>query len=81
MSQTKLAEAELLRAIPIFSGCSPEELDAVASSLEAWAAPAGTVIFAEGDPGDYMYIIASGQVRIVSDVETEKVIFAHLAGC
>jgi ABC-type multidrug transport system ATPase subunit len=78
MSDKKVDEAESLRAIPIFSDCSSTELAAVASSLEAVTAPAGTVIFVEGDPGDDMYIVASGQVRIVSDVETEKVIFAHL---
>lgn len=78
MSETKLPEAESLRAVPIFSGCSSTELAAVAASLEEAAVPTGTVIFREGDPGDYMYLVASGQVRIVSDVETEKVIFAHL---
>lgn len=50
----------------------------IASCLEEVAAPAGTVIFREGDPGDDMYVVISGQVRIVSDAETEKVVFVHL---
>ena len=70
--------AESLRTVPIFSGCSSADLAVIASSLEEVAAPAGTAIFREGDPGDDMYIVASGQVRIVSDVEREKVVFAHL---
>jgi len=78
MSETRVPEAESLRAVPIFSGCSSTELVAVAASLEEAAVPMGMVIFREGDAGDYMYLVASGQVRIVSDVETEKVIFAHL---
>ncbi|MCI0832573.1 MAG: ATP-binding cassette domain-containing protein [Chloroflexi bacterium] len=39
---------------------------------------AGEVIFREGHPGQDMYIIISGQVRAVSDVQTEKVVLAHL---
>jgi len=73
-----LPAAEPLRAVPIFSGCSSAELEVIASCLQAVTALAGTVIFREGDPGDDMYIVASGQVRVVSDVETEKVVFAHL---
>ncbi|MFX1243309.1 MAG: ATP-binding cassette domain-containing protein, partial [Promethearchaeota archaeon] len=78
MSDARLEDTESLRAIPIFSGCSSEELAVVASSLEAEVVLAGRAVFAEGDPGNDMYIVASGQVRIVSDVETEKVVFAHL---
>ena len=78
MTTTGGATAESLKAIPIFSGCSPEELSAIASSLEPVEVEAGGVIFREGDPGEDMYMIASGQVRVVSDVQTEKVVFAHL---
>jgi ABC-type multidrug transport system ATPase subunit/ABC-type multidrug transport system permease subunit len=73
-----LQAAESLRMVPIFSGCSPAELAAIASSLQTVSVPAGTVIFHEGDRGDALYIVNSGQVRVVSDVETQKVIFAHL---
>ncbi len=69
---------ESLEAIPIFSRCSSEELSAIASALESIEVGAGEVIFREGDSGEEMYIIASGQLRVVSDVQTEKVVFAHL---
>ena len=78
MTDTEAQTVQSLGTIPIFAGCSPTELGALVSSMEWTAAPAGTVIFREGDPGDDMYIISSGQVRIVSDVQTEKIIFAHL---
>jgi ABC-type multidrug transport system ATPase subunit len=70
--------AESLRTVPIFSGCSSAELEVFGSSLQEMSAPTGTVIFREGDPGDAFYIVISGQVRVVSDVETQKVVFAHL---
>ena len=78
MNDANPQATESLRAVPIFSGCSPEELALIASSLQGMSAPAGAVIVREGDPGDDMYIVESGQVRVVSDVETEKVVFAHL---
>ena len=64
--------ADTLKAIPIFSGCSSEELRAIAPTLESTEVGEGEAIFREGDPGEEMYIIASGQVRVVSDVETER---------
>ena len=67
-----------LEAVGIFAECSPEELAAIAAQLELVERPAGNVIFREGEPGTDMYVIASGQVRLVSDTESEKVIFAHL---
>jgi ABC-type multidrug transport system ATPase subunit len=71
------SSVEALRSVPIFSVCSPAELKAIAAALEEVSLPAGAVIFKEGDPGEDMYVIASGQVRVVSDAETEKVILAH----
>ncbi|HXH21680.1 MAG TPA: ATP-binding cassette domain-containing protein [Dehalococcoidia bacterium] len=68
-----------LKAVPIFSRCSPEELAAVAASLELVEYARDAVIFREGEPGEEMFVIARGQVRIVSDAATEKVVFAHLA--
>jgi ABC-type multidrug transport system ATPase subunit/CRP-like cAMP-binding protein len=78
MTTTGGITVEALRTVPIFSGCSPEGLSAIASSLESIEAGIGEVIFREGDSGEEMYIIASGQLRVVSDVQTEKVVFAHL---
>ena len=78
MSTNDATAVESLKAVPIFAGCSAAELAEIAPSLEAVEAPAGTVIFNKGDPGEEMYIVASGQVRIVSDIEVEEEILAHL---
>jgi len=67
-----------LRAIPLFSSCPAEGLASIAAALEPVEAGPGDVIFREGDAGEELYIIASGQVRAVSDAETEKVVFAHM---
>jgi ABC-type multidrug transport system ATPase subunit len=72
-------DAPSLRAIPIFARCDEHELEAVAAGLEAVEFPRDAVVFREGEQGDHMFIVARGQVRIVSDASSEKVVFAHLA--
>jgi len=49
----------------------------VHDALERFARdfPAGTVLFEEGQPGDYMYVVQSGEVEIRRQVgETERVL-------
>ncbi len=38
--------------------------------------PKDTVIFREGDPGDHMYILLSGEVRIVKSIRGAEVVLA-----
>ena len=71
-------EVQGLASVPLFSRCSAEELQAVAETLERAEYSRDSVIFREGEPGDEMFVVVSGQIRIVSDVETEKIVFAHL---
>jgi ABC-type multidrug transport system ATPase subunit len=40
--------------------------------------PRDAVVFPEGGAGEDMFLVVGGQVRIVSDAATEKVVFAHL---
>ena len=55
---------EMLRRYPYFAGVSDESLKAIAVVAEEKAVPAGTQMFAEGDPAHHMYIIVRGQVDI-----------------
>jgi ABC-type multidrug transport system ATPase subunit len=78
MTTTALPDVESIAAVPIFAGCAPHELEAIASCMEAADRPVGSVLFREGDPGTDLYIIAAGHVRIVSDADSERVVLAHL---
>ena len=40
--------------------------------------PAGAVIFEEGDPGSRMYVIQSGEVRILKRVGAREITLARL---
>lgn len=62
------ADADLardaLRACRLFAGLDTPSLDAVAAALRARRFRRGEVIFHAGDPGDALFIITSGQVKI-----------------
>ncbi len=54
----------LIRSIALFDLLSPEDLAVLGNSLEVRAFKAGATIFAQGDPGNAMYIVQSGRVDI-----------------
>lgn len=55
---------ETLARAGIFQGVEPAAAEALAQSLEAVDFPRSQVIFNEGEPGDRLYIIQSGKVKI-----------------
>lgn len=55
---------ETLARAGIFQGVEPAAAEALAQSLESVEFPRGHVIFAEGEPGDRLYIIQSGKVKL-----------------
>jgi CRP-like cAMP-binding protein len=64
----------LLRGMPIFDELSSPELDQLAAWLEPESLGGGEVLFNEGERGDKLYIVESGEVvisRIVDDQEVE----------
>ncbi|MCV7256888.1 Crp/Fnr family transcriptional regulator [Mycobacterium hackensackense] len=55
---------EVLARAGIFQGVSPAAIDVLAGQLEPLTFPRGHKIFREGDPGDLLYIILQGKVKI-----------------
>ncbi|RZS41287.1 CRP-like cAMP-binding protein [Herbihabitans rhizosphaerae] len=55
---------ETLARAGIFQGVEPAAAEALAQTLEAVEFPRGHVIFAEGEPGDRLYIIQQGKVKL-----------------
>lgn len=65
MARNTLAkQIELLRACTLFSNLTDEQLQALASKLQPVTFRRNTVIFSKNDPGDALYIICSGRVKI-----------------
>jgi voltage-gated potassium channel len=61
---TFLRNWDLISRVPLFRSLSPGAISEVASALRTWEAPERTVVFREGRPGDSMYFIVSGAVRV-----------------
>jgi len=55
---------EILVKAGIFQGVEPSALSALTEQLQPVDFPPGHTVFAEGEPGDRLYIIISGKVKI-----------------
>ena len=53
-----------LKRVPMFAALSPADLKQVAAIAAEEIFPDGEVIVEEGDPGDAMFVIVSGEVRV-----------------
>lgn len=62
---------ERLQALPLFADADRNALQAIAERLVMRHYPAGELIYAEGTPGDAMYLCETGRVKLVSDAATE----------
>lgn len=59
-----MAEVALLKKVSLFAGLSDDELQVLSQSLGRQFFRQGMIIFHKGSPGDSLYIIESGKVRI-----------------
>lgn len=63
--------AELQRCIPVFQGIQANMIKEVARGGNLCTTTAGTVLFREGDSGDYWYCILDGDIRVHAKGKTE----------
>ena len=64
MTQTLVNQILELQSLSLFSQSTAEDLSEVAALVSARRAEKGTVLFREGEPGDAMYLIRSGEVTL-----------------
>ena len=55
---------EVLARAGLFQGVDSEASEALAGEFEIIDTPRGTVLFNEGDPGDSLYIVLAGKVKL-----------------
>jgi CRP/FNR family cyclic AMP-dependent transcriptional regulator len=55
---------EVLRKAGLFQGVAPEDVEALGNQFEVFEAPRGTTLFQEGEPGDSLYIVLEGKVKL-----------------
>lgn len=64
----------MLRRVDLFADMTTRQLGHVASVTHELMRPAGSMIFAEGDPGDALFVIVSGEVEVLRGGERLKVL-------
>jgi CRP-like cAMP-binding protein len=70
---------DALPIIPLFQNLSPSETDLLKPLFEKRSNPAGTLIFEQGDPATYLYVIMSGTVIIqYKPYDGNPMILTHL---
>lgn len=68
-----------LETVPLFAELEPAHLAEIARHTRPFECPAGTTLFRQGDAGEDMYVIASGNVLVTTRLLGEnKVALTHL---
>lgn len=67
---SQLERLLLLREVPLFAELPPEDLEQVAAIAQEQLFASGAEICREGDPGQAMYVIVSGQVEVLKAYDT-----------
>ena len=67
-----------LRNIPFFAGLDDNILEAISRRLQREHYHKGAAVFLEDEPGDCMYVIESGQVKVISERGSQEKIFGYL---
>jgi CRP/FNR family transcriptional regulator, cyclic AMP receptor protein len=62
---TRSAIKDWLKAVPLFSELSADELEMLASTARSVTAKKHARMFEEGSPGDCCYVLTSGRARVV----------------
>jgi CRP/FNR family cyclic AMP-dependent transcriptional regulator len=74
--------SEVLKKVPFFRSLGKDGIDFIVERLKFKPFDEDEAICKIGDPGDKMYIVISGKVKVVvqSDESAEETIVAHLVG-
>ncbi|MBM4187267.1 MAG: Crp/Fnr family transcriptional regulator [Gemmatimonadetes bacterium] len=71
---------EVLRGIPMFQRLAPDDLAALGALLRERRFPKGAIVVSQGDPGDALYLISAGQLKVAVFAEDgREVILSVLA--
>src|SRR5688500_16325220 len=72
--------ADFLATVPLFSGLPPEELQQFAAITREKTYPRSSVILFEDDPGDSLFVIREGRVKVVLVGEDGREIILGVLG-
>ncbi len=75
-------DRQLLAQVPLFSALSPDALHQLTTMMRLQEAPAGTILFQEGEHGNHFYIVREGEVEVIKALDTpdEQIIAVRQPG-
>lgn len=71
---------EVLRRVPLLAALGDAELEAFAPFLRERRYPRGSMVLAQGDSGESLYLIAAGQVKVVLIHEDGREVILSVLG-
>jgi CRP-like cAMP-binding protein len=71
--------SERLQSVPGFRELDDDALASVAGRLQPHEVKAGDLIFQVGDPGEALYMLESGQIQVLTELEPSEVDFVELS--
>ncbi|MEE8060274.1 MAG: Crp/Fnr family transcriptional regulator [Gemmatimonadales bacterium] len=75
-----LNPVDVLKSVPLFSQLPEEDIRAFATLTRERTYPKGSVILFEDDPGDSLYLVAGGQVKVVLIGEDGREVILSVMG-
>ena len=78
--ESSLDHVALLRQVSIFAALSSGDLADLAARMRPLEAEAGTVIVSHEEPGDSLFVIAEGRVKVVLYGDTGREVILSLLG-
>ncbi len=75
-----MSATAVLQKVPLFGGLGPVELERVADVSRERSYPKNSVILFEDDPGDALYVVAQGQVKVVLIGEDGREVILSVLG-
>jgi CRP/FNR family transcriptional regulator len=70
---------KVLRESALFKSLDDDELDAVARCIVDVNVPAGAVVIHEGTPGENLYIVRSGRLKVEKEVDGKRLVLGELS--
>lgn len=68
----------LLAHIPFFTALPPDELDRLVAELDVVNLNSGDILFREGDPGEHLYVVVSGELEILMAPDTDNELILNM---
>lgn len=72
--------ADFLATVPLFKSLAPAEVQAFSQLVREKSYPKGSVILFEDDPGDSLFVVRSGRVKVVLVAEDGREVILGILG-